>query len=68
MKISYRQQIAGKFINPFGSVQTLTFRAMPVAAGIVRNANVSALIAGIGMAAHGRCAAVLYGKHRFAIM
>src|SRR5690349_14413927 len=63
MKILYRQQFRFSTLQPLGAFRVLTLRAMPIAAGIIRDQNVLALAALFDMATEGGCTADLDGAH-----
>jgi hypothetical protein len=63
VKILYRQQFRFSALQPLGALRVLTLRAMPVAAGIIRDQNMLALAALFDMAAEGGCTADLDGAH-----
>ena len=63
MKVLDRQQVGAPFGQPFGALLVLALGAMAVAAGIVSDADVGAVVAFFAMAAKRRRAAGLDGAH-----
>jgi hypothetical protein len=58
MVIRHRKQICFPRIHPALLVQALTFRAMPVPAGVIRNPLLPAIVALINMTTQPCCAAL----------
>ena len=57
-KIRHWKQLGFPVFNPFFAVFALTFRAVPVSAGVVADADVSALVTRIDMPAQSRSSAL----------
>jgi hypothetical protein len=67
MEVRNRQQVALAIREPLGAGETLALRAVPVAAGIVGNAGLTAILAALDMAAEHRCPARLDRRHHAAL-
>ena len=65
MEVADRQQVGFALGQPGASSGALAFGTVPVAAAVVRNAPVPAVLAGIDVAAKGRRAAVLDQRRDF---
>jgi len=63
MEVWHRQQVCPTIFQPAASRSALTFRTVPVAAGIICNALLPAVAALLHMTAEGRRAAGFYGTH-----
>ena len=67
MEVRNRQQLALAVGKPLGAGETLALGAVPVTAGIVGNAGLTAILAALDMAAERRCAAHLDRRHDAAV-
>jgi hypothetical protein len=63
MEVSHRQQVGFSFSEPGARGSTLALRTMPVAAGIVGNAPLAAMLAGLDMSTQCSGSAVLDRGH-----
>ena len=63
MKIGHRQQLGSAVGEPLLGSGSLAFWAMPIAAGVVRDAQVCAVLAAFDMTAQRRCSAALNRRH-----
>jgi hypothetical protein len=63
MKIRHRQEFSLALGQPFLGSGGLTLRAMPIAAGVIRNAQVGAVLTAFDMAAQRRRSAALDCRH-----
>ena len=61
MEVRNRKQILFTVFDPCFALRILAFGAMPVAAGVIADANMPALIAFVYMSAQGRCTATQQG-------
>ena len=63
MEIGHRQQLGSAVGEPLLGSGSLAFWAMPIAAGVVRDAQVCAVLAAFDMTAQRRCSAALNRRH-----
>jgi hypothetical protein len=68
MIVSAGQQVSFSFLYPFFAFVPLAFRAMPVAATIVADADIATCVAGIYMAPQSCSAALGYSPQGFLLM
>jgi hypothetical protein len=67
VEVGNRQQLALAIGEPLGAGETLALRTVPVAAGIVGNGGLTAILAAFDMAAERRCPAHLARRHDAAL-
>jgi len=65
MEVGNGQQVRGQFVDPSGSLDALTFWAVTVTAGVVKDPNMTAFIAFINVSTHDGSSTVLKGIKYF---